>query len=69
VDAEGYDARILAQLDLRRWSPHAISIETINLPPDELLGVYATLRAQDYRIHTDGRDLVAWKPILSSTES
>jgi hypothetical protein len=59
VDAEGYDARILAQLDLPRWSPRAVSIETINLLADELLSVYARLSAHGYSIKSDGRDLLA----------
>ncbi|KAJ1490478.1 hypothetical protein T484DRAFT_1777203 [Baffinella frigidus] len=39
VDAEAYDARILAQLDLALWQPAAIGLETVNLTPEELLGV------------------------------
>ena len=62
MDAEGYDARILAQLDLTRWKPAVISLETLNLPEDELLSVYAQLQTHGYSIHSDGRDLVALRP-------
>ena len=59
VDAEGYDAKILAQMDLTRWQPAVVALETINLPADELLDVYKTLRVHGYDVISDGRDILA----------
>lgn len=59
VDAEAYDARILEQLDLARWNPAAISLETINLTPPEIRAVLERLRAHGYRLLSDTRDLLA----------
>ena len=39
MDAEGYDGRILEQLDMSYWSPRVVSLEAINLPRNELLQV------------------------------
>ena len=39
VDAEGYDARIIEQLDIGYWAPRVVSLEAINLPRNELLQV------------------------------
>lgn len=64
VDAEAYDARILAQLDLALWQPAAIGLETVNLTPEELLGVLESLRRGGYRLLSDGRDLLALRADL-----
>ncbi|EKX31978.1 hypothetical protein GUITHDRAFT_121851 [Guillardia theta CCMP2712] len=59
VDAEGYDASILKQLDLPRWRPAVISMETINLQAQELAQVYSSLTTSGYDVCSDGRDLLA----------
>ena len=66
VDAEGYDAKILAQMDLTRWQPAVVALETINLPADELLDVYKTLRAHGYDVISDGRDILALRQPVNS---
>ncbi len=61
IDAEGYDAYLVSQLDMDRWLPQAVGLETINLRPLELLGTYRMLLARGFTIHSDGRDLFASK--------
>lgn len=59
VDAEGYDARILKQLDLDRWRPALIVIEVVSVTDEELAEVVARLCAHGYGVVTDHLDLVA----------
>jgi hypothetical protein len=59
VDAEGYDARILNQLDLDRWRPVLIVIEVVSVKDEELEAVVARLCAQGYAVVTDHMDLLA----------
>ncbi len=59
IDTEGYDWRILRQIDLQRWKVGLIRVELIHLPLCDRLKVFETLRAAGYSYTYDGSDLTA----------
>ncbi len=63
IDAEGYDYRILRQLDFRRYQPSLIQIEYVNLSVAEQAAAVSLLKSQGYRLRIEA-DLLAWQPGL-----
>jgi FkbM family methyltransferase len=74
IDAEGWDYRILRQLDFARYRPKLLRCEWINLTPDEQAALVEMLTAQEYRTRIEGQDLDAvpnefWAEIQSAGPS
>jgi FkbM family methyltransferase len=59
IDAEGWDFKILRQLDFPRWRPKLIRIEYINLSDDEKSAVTGLLDRHQYYYGNDGINLDA----------
>lgn len=61
IDAEGYDWRILSQIDLPRHAPKCVHLETECLPEEEVGAAIARLRQSAYACYAmeDGRNLLA----------
>jgi FkbM family methyltransferase len=59
IDAEGWDFKILRQLDFSRWRPKLIRIEYINLSHDEKAAVAELLDQHQYCSCADGINLDA----------
>lgn len=61
IDTEGYDWKILSQIDLRRLAPKCIHIGILHLPPDETALAITLLRDAGYACYAmeDGNDLLA----------
>src|SRR5580698_4678773 len=59
IDAEGWDFKILRQLDFSRWRPKLIRIEYINLPDEEKSDVTKLLDQHQYYHRSDGINLDA----------
>jgi FkbM family methyltransferase len=59
VDAEGWDFKILRQLDFSRWRPKLIRIEYINLSDEEKPKVFELFDDHRYHYHLDGINLDA----------
>jgi len=59
IDAEGWDFRILRQLDFSRWRPKLIRIEYINLSDEEKSAVTELLDQHQYHYGPDGINLDA----------
>jgi FkbM family methyltransferase len=59
IDAEGWDFKILRQLDFAQYRPKLIRIEYINLADEEKAAVAELLTAQQYSFCLDGINLDA----------
>lgn len=59
IDAEGWDFRILRQLDVSRWRPLVIRCEWVNLDADEQRQVLEWLHERDYVTCVSGQNLDA----------
>jgi FkbM family methyltransferase len=59
IDAEGWDFKILRQLDFSRWRPKLIRIEYINLSGEEKSAVTELLDQHHYYYRDDGINLDA----------
>ena len=57
IDAEGWDFKILRQLDFSRWRPKLIRIEYINLSQEEKSAVIELLDQHQYHYCFDGINL------------
>jgi len=55
IDAEGWDFKIIRQLDFRVWRPKLIRCEFINLSDDEKATLIALFSQNDYVIRISGR--------------
>lgn len=64
VDTEGYDGRILRQLDLAKYRPLLVQFECDHLGVPELADVMLRFARHGYRMRTFGGDLVAFLPEL-----
>jgi FkbM family methyltransferase len=62
IDAEGYDAKILAAIDFRRIRPPVISYEDCNLSPEERAACRELLTGEGYRFATWHGDTLACLP-------
>jgi FkbM family methyltransferase len=59
IDAEGWDLKILRQLDFSVWRPKLIRIEYINLSDEEKLEVVNLFDAHDYNYSIEGMNIDA----------
>jgi FkbM family methyltransferase len=61
IDTEGYDWRVLRQIDLMRHAPRCIHVEIACLPPEEIAAMLDHLRAAGHVCYMmeDGQDLLA----------
>jgi FkbM family methyltransferase len=59
IDTEGYDWKILQQIDLYKWNIGLIQIEIINLMPCDRSRVFSYLGAAGYLLNYDGMDVTA----------
>lgn len=59
IDAEGWDFKILRQLDFSRWRPKLIRIEYINLSSEEKTAVAELFDRHGYRYASNGMNLDA----------
>ena len=64
MDTEGYDGRILRQLDLAKYRPLLVQFECDHLGVPELADVMLRFARHGYRMRTFGGDLVAFLPEL-----
>ena len=64
VDAEGYDGRIVMQLDLDKYRPALVQMEADHLGGQELGRIMLRFAEKGYRMRTFGGDLVAYLPHL-----
>lgn len=59
IDTEGFDYKVLAQLDLKRYRPSAILFEHHLLSDDEFVKARELLRGTGYRLLQYGNDTLA----------
>jgi FkbM family methyltransferase len=59
IDTEGYDYRILRQLDFARYRPAVIHLEHYLLPEDERKACFALLLARGYVVGCTHKDVLA----------
>ena len=59
IDTEGFDYKVLSQLDLRRYKPSVILFEHHLLPDDEFVKARKLLRGAGYRLLQYGNDILA----------
>jgi len=59
IDTEGFDYKVLSQLDLRRYKPSAILFEHHLLPDEEFAKARKLLRVTGYRLLQFGNDILA----------
>ncbi|MDP1733379.1 MAG: FkbM family methyltransferase [Sulfuritalea sp.] len=61
IDTEGYDWKVLSQIDLARHAPKCVHMEILHLPPDEIAMTISLLSGAGYACYAmdDGNDLLA----------
>lgn len=59
IDTEGFDYKVLSQLDLKRYKPSIILFEHHLLTDDEFDKARKLLRSTGYRLHHYGNDILA----------
>ena len=59
IDTEGFDYKVLSQLDLERYKPAVILFEHHLLPDDEFAKARKLLRSNGYRLLQYGNDILA----------
>ncbi len=59
IDTEGFDYKVLSQLDLQRYKPSVILFEHHLLPNDEFDKARKLLRGNSYRLVQYGNDILA----------
>src|SRR5688572_4948675 len=59
IDTEGFDYKVLSQLDLERYKPSVILFEHDLLPDDEFVKARKLLRGAGYRLLQFGNDILA----------
>lgn len=59
IDAEGYDYKIISQLDFNKYKPKVIRCEYINLEPAEQQNLLSLLRSNGYVAEIDGQNVDA----------
>lgn len=64
IDTEGFDYKVLSQLDLKRYKPSVILFEHHLLPDDEFAKARKLLRSTGYRLLQYGNDMLAIKRAL-----
>ena len=61
IDTEGFDYKVLSQIDLKRYKPSVILFEHHLLPDDEFASARKLLRTNGYRLVQYGNDILAIK--------
>lgn len=61
IDTEGYDANIVRQMDLGRWTPQAVIFEHKLLPKGDLEAALHHLENAGYQYRQDRTDVLAWR--------
>lgn len=61
TDLEGYDSKVLRQIDFSRWSPDLILYENKHLPPDERDSTVRLLASEGYSMIHGSADTLAVK--------
>lgn len=64
IDTEGFDYKVLSQVDLKRYKPSVILFEHHLLPDDEFAKARKLLRGSGYRLLQYGNDMLAIKRSL-----
>ena len=64
IDTEGFDYKVLSQVDLKRYKPSAILFEHHLLSDQEFLQARKLLRSSGYRQFQYGNDTLAIKKSL-----
>ncbi|MBV9829229.1 MAG: FkbM family methyltransferase [Alphaproteobacteria bacterium] len=59
IDAEGYDWKILQQVDLKEYEVKLVHVEIINLAPSDRLAVFDALARVGFRYTYDGMNVTA----------
>jgi hypothetical protein len=59
IDTEGFDYKVLSQLDIKRYKPSVILFEHHLLPNDEFVKARKLLRGNGYRLLQYGNDILA----------
>jgi len=59
IDTEGFDYKVLSQLDFKRYKPSVILFEHHLLPNDEFVKARKLLRGNGYRLLQYGNDILA----------
>jgi FkbM family methyltransferase len=59
IDTEGYDYKVLLQMDWRRWRPRVLVFEVVHLSEQDRTEAVALLRSERYRLSILGYDLLA----------
>ncbi|HKR13161.1 MAG TPA: FkbM family methyltransferase [Pyrinomonadaceae bacterium] len=59
IDTEGFDYKVLSQIDLERYKPAVILFEHHLLPDDEFASARKLLRGNGYRLVQYGNDILA----------
>lgn len=65
IDTEGFDYKVLSQIDLKRYKPSVILFEHHLLPDDEFNSARKLLRGTGYRLLQYGNDTLAIRRALS----
>lgn len=65
IDTEGFDYKVLSQLDLKRYKPSVILFEHHLLPDEEFASARKLLRSTGYRLLQYGNDILAIRRALS----
>lgn len=59
IDTEGYDYKVLSQVDFSRYKPLVINMEFVHLTDEEKMSTYALLNEQGYAYRTHHLDILA----------
>jgi FkbM family methyltransferase len=59
TDAEGYDKVILDQIDFKRFKPHFILYEHLNMPSEDKISIKKRLKTEGYKTVSSRRDTLA----------
>ena len=64
IDTEGFDYKVLSQVNLKRYKPSVILFEHHLLTDDEFFNARKLLRKNGYRLHQYGNDTLAMRRSL-----
>lgn len=64
IDTEGFDYKVLSQLDIKRYKPSVILFEHHLLPDEEFVKARKLLRSTGYRLLQYGNDILAIRRTL-----
>lgn len=61
IDTEGYDAQVVAQIDLKAWNPQVVVFEHKLLSPEALQSALELLEKAGFQHRQDAADVLAWR--------